>query len=98
MKNMGRLGILEELVERKKNFVIMLAQAYPDVAETYLRAMDQEHLHPIVHQAIHYALNKPLAENLLWKTEPEILRKYRAKYYPTMEEMLVDKDYYIFPS
>jgi len=78
----------------QKNMIIILGQAYPDIAQAFLREMDQQHLHPIVHRAIHYVLTKPISENLLWKAEPKTLRKYRAKTYPTIEELLGDREYY----
>jgi hypothetical protein len=82
----------------QKNVIIILGQAYPEAAQVFLREMDQQHLHPIVHQAIHYVLTKPVSENLLWKAEPKILRKYRAKFYPTIEELLGDRESYLLVS
>ncbi len=78
----------------QKNMILILGQAYPDVAQVLLCEMEQQHLHPIVHQAIHYVLTKPVAENLLLKAEPKVLRKYRAKFYPTIEELLGNKESY----
>jgi hypothetical protein len=81
----------------QKNIVLILGQAYP--GETHvLQEMDNNSLHPIVHQAIHYTLTKPSAENLLRKAEPEVLRKYRAKSYPTIEELLGDEGSYALVS
>ena len=82
----------------QKNMIIILGQAYPEAAQVFLHEMDQQHLHPIVHQAIHYVLTKPISENLLWKAEPKILREYRAKFYPTIEELLGDRESYLLVS
>ena len=82
----------------QKNIVLILAQAHPEEARGLLREIDNSLSHPIVHQAIHYALTKPPAENLLWKAEPEVLRKYRAKFYPTIEELLADEGSYALVS
>lgn len=91
---------LEREVENpyiQKNIVLILGQAYPGEIRR-LQEMDNNSLHPIMHQAIHYTLTKPSAENLLRKTEPEVLRKYRAKSYPTIEELLGDEASYALVS
>jgi len=82
----------------QKNIVLIFGQAYPNEARPFLREMDQQWLHSVVHRAIHYVLTKPIAENLLRKSEPEILKKYRAKFYPTIEELLGDKGSYVLIS
>ena len=82
----------------QKNVVLIFGQAYPNEARAFLQEMDNQRLHAIVHRAIHYVLTKPIAENLLWKSEPEVLKKYRAKFYPTIEELLGDEGSYILIS
>lgn len=82
----------------RKNVILILGQAYPNESRALLREMDNKRMHAVVHRAIHYVLNKPVAENLLWKPEPEVLKKYRAKFYPTIEELLGDEGSYILVS
>lgn len=95
------LGWLEQDSEQpytQKNVVLILGQAYPEEARNVLLEMENGSLHRIVHRAIHYVLTKPPSENLLWKAEPEVLKKYRARFYPTIEELLGDRGSYGFMS
>ncbi len=79
----------------QKNVVLILGQAFPDDARDVLLRMRGEPLHPVVHRAIHYALNKPRTESLLRRPEPAVLRrKYRASSYPIIEELLGEEGYY----
>ena len=75
----------------QKNFIIMLGQAYPQEAHSHLSKMMVRSPHPIIYQAIQYSLTRTSTENLLKRPEPELLRKYRAKYYPEIEELLNEK-------
>lgn len=77
-----------------KNVLVILGQAYPDEARKFLHELDRSRQHPIVYRAIHYVLTKPIAENLVRKAEPDVLRKYRAKFYPTIEELLGEAESY----
>lgn len=77
-----------------KNIVLMLARAYPDEAGEVLADMDSAACHPIVRKSLHYALHKAETQNLLWAPEPDVLKKYRAHYYPTIEELLGDPGSY----
>lgn len=82
----------------QKNIILILGQAYPSDAPDVLEELGTSRLHDIIHQAIHYVLMKPVSENLLWKAEPEILQEYRAKSYPTIEELLGDEGSYFLMS
>jgi hypothetical protein len=77
-----------------KNIILILAQAYPDKLGEYLLSVQGNNLHPIVNRVIHYAKNKSPTENLIRRTEPEIIRKYRAKSYPIIEELLQEEGSY----
>ena len=77
-----------------KNLILILAQAYPDQLLEYLSSVKNTQIHPIVNRAIHYAKMKPPTENLLWRTEPEVIRKYRARSYPIIEELLQEEGSY----
>lgn len=78
----------------QKNIVLILAQAYPDRAAEALCSIDGPGVHSIVHNSVHYALHKVPAENLLWAPEPDALKRYRAIYYPLIEELLGDPGSY----
>jgi len=82
----------------QKNIVLILAQAYPESAAAVLNELGNGNQHPIVCRAIHYVDTKPKGENLLWKAEPDVLRKYRAKSYPLIEELMGDVGSYTIPS
>jgi hypothetical protein len=82
----------------QKNIVLILAQAYPESAEAVLEELRNGKLCPIVHRAIDYVDTKPQGENLLTKVEPDVLRKYRAKSYPIIEELMGDVGSYAIVS
>ena len=81
-----------------KNIILIFAQSYPQSFAGYIASLRTENIHPIVNRAIHYAKTKPLGENILWRPEPAVIRKYRAKSYPIIEELLHDVGSYKFVS
>jgi hypothetical protein len=80
-----------------KNIILILAQAYPDRLHEYLATLT-EHLRPVVNRAVHYAKTKSPSDVLLWRPEPEVIRSYRAKSYPVIEELIQEEGSYKFGS
>ena len=80
-----------------KNTLLILAQAYPESFTAYLTSLDQN-VHPVANRAIHYAETKSLSENFLWRPEPDVIRNYRAKSYPIIEELIQEEGSYKFGS
>jgi len=79
----------------QKNLVLMLAQCCPSKVEELSSYIQRIAPHPIVDRALHYALTKMPGESILRMPEPPILRKkYRATYYPIIEELLGDPGSY----
>ena len=80
-----------------KNIILILAQAYPDKIQEYVSQLDED-LHPIVNRSVYYSITKNSSENLLWRPEPEVIRNYRAKSYPIIEELIQEEGSYKFGS
>ena len=75
----------------QKNLILVLAECSPSMVEELSSDWQCRALHPIVDRALHYALSKMPSESILRAPEPAVLqRKYRAKYYPIIEELLGD--------
>lgn len=81
-----------------KNIILIFGQAYPQSLPEFISSIQGEEIHPIVNRAIHYTKMKPPTENILWRPEPDVFRKYRAKSYPIIEELLQDVGSYKFAS
>jgi hypothetical protein len=80
-----------------KNVILILVQAYPDKLHEYLASLG-EYIHPVVNRAIHYSKTKSSSDILLWRPEPEVIRDYRAKSYPIIEELIQEEGSYKFGS
>ncbi|HUS70928.1 MAG TPA: hypothetical protein VM075_09180 [Anaerolineae bacterium] len=74
----------------QKNLVLVLAECDPTKLEDLLSHWQCIALHPVVDRALHYAVTKIASESLLRAPEPPVLQKYRATYYPIIEELLGD--------
>lgn len=75
----------------QKNLVLMVAECYPSKVDELSLHLQRIGLHPVVDRALHYALTKMPGESILRTPEPPILQqKYRATYYPIIEELLGD--------
>ena len=81
-----------------KNILLVLGQSSPQVFDEYVSSLNLADLHPIILRAIHYVETKSPTENILWRPEPDVIRKYRAKSYPIIEELLQDEGSYKFAS
>ena len=80
-----------------KNIILVLAQAHPAKIKEYSATIGND-LHPVVNRALHYSLTKNSSENILWKPEPDVIRNYRAKSYPIIEELIQEEGSYKFGS
>ena len=80
-----------------KNIILILAQAYPEKIKDYSATIVND-VHPVVNRALHYSLTKNSSENILWRPEPDVIRNYRAKSYPIIEELIQEEGSYKFGS
>jgi SAM-dependent methyltransferase len=67
-----------------KNYVLIAARAFPDLVSEHLTRLWQTSDHPIVVDAVEYALVSP-GGSLVLENEPEALLRYYSKDYPVAE-------------